>query len=78
MMLFYVPCHGPYYVYHMQCVALIKIGFYFIGIIDYKGTPDFTDLELFNMACNKYLKVTKNSDGLYGVEVAERPLVSII
>jgi len=63
----------------MQCVALIKIGFYFIGIIYCIGAPDFTYLQLFNMACNKYLKVTENSDGLYGVEVAERPLqVSII
>ena len=49
---------------------------FYIGIIDYKGTPDFKDLELFNMAKDLYLKVTEK-DGKYGVHIAKRPLVSV-
>jgi len=58
-------------------VILLSILTFYIGIIDYKGTPDFKDLELFNMEKKMYLKVTEK-DGKYGVQVAERPKVSVI
>jgi len=59
-----------------MCVVILEFTYY-IGIIDYKGTPDFKNVELFNMTHNLYLQVTEK-DGKYGVQVAERPLVSII
>jgi len=58
------------------CVVILGLTFY-IGIIDYKGTPDFKDLELFNMAKDFYLKVTEK-DGKHEVHIAKRPLVSVI